>query len=106
MIDYDKLGHCAMCHKKIGDFPFPERPYLIKWNPEKREVNFRLTNGSILHTAMCEKCSNNVTEENFSAVMHSVIRGWEEELKYSTMSDKEKTEYVKNFFGLKIEGRV
>ena len=107
-IDYDKHGHCVICHE---DMLYTQ---IIDSKPQQRlgalysEVEYMLNDGSKMRVAVCIPCKDTLRDddEEKSRVMDCVFKGWEHELrKYSHWDKLKKKNYLKEYSKKKIVTR-
>jgi len=104
--DHDCLGFCALCHTDIAEYPIVNGAKILKWKKSRREALFKLSNGSVLHVSLCSICDDSLDRRKFMELMESVMKGWEEELKQSRMSDEQKEDYRANYYRLQIVEKI
>ena len=108
LIDYDKHGHCVICHE---DMLYTE---VIDNKPQKRlgplysEIEYLLDDGSKMRVAICLNCKNDIKDdgEEKVRVRDCVFKGWKNEVKdIKTWDKKRKDDYLKKYGKLKIVSR-
>lgn len=103
MIDYDLIGHCVNCHKKIAHFT-PRGNFDGFIEEDARDIYFVLSNHSKAHSKMCLSCFIGLNDTDFPNIMKSIIRGWEEELAKSGVSKLDSDKHLASFRPLQILG--
>jgi hypothetical protein len=107
-IDYDKHGHCVVCHE---DMLYTE---VIDNVPQKRlgplysEVEYLLDDGSKMRVAVCRNCKNELKDddEEKKRIMDCVFKGWKHEVESIATWDREKKEeHLKKYSKRKIISR-
>ena len=103
-VDYDKLGYCAFCHKRIAEF-VDDR--FRKFCPDRREARFVLSSSSVMFVSLCENCHEGIGASDFERLMRSILKGWEHELEeIIDWSAEEKEDYMNRYAKQTITGRV
>ena len=104
-INYDKYGHCVVCHE---DMLYTQ---IIDGKPEQRlgplyeETEYLLDDGSVMRIAICKECKATLKddEEERIRIMDCVFKGWEHELrKNDKWSEQKKKNYLKEYSKRKI----
>jgi len=107
-IDYDKHGHCVVCHE---DMLYTQ---IIDEKPQKRlsplfsETEYMLDDGSKMRVAICLDCKANLKDddEEKKRVMDCVFKGWRHEIrKYSHWDQDKKEDYLRKYSKRKIVTR-
>lgn len=80
-IDYDKYGHCIMCHIDMNEERVADGQVIKMLSPKYIEKEYLLNDGSRMRVAMCNKCYSHLkdNEDEYDIVMGNVYRGWEHE---------------------------
>ena len=76
-IDYDKYGHCVLCHKKMIVERVVGEEVVRMFTPEKKRIEFLLNDGSSMGVSICKWCDEKLNPNDFNKVMGSVYKGWE-----------------------------
>ena len=81
-IDYDKYGHCVMCHRYLMYEKVIDGAVRLINSPDYSEEEFVINDGSRMRVAICDKCKEELTEDDNDKVMDCVIKGWDMETQY------------------------
>lgn len=83
MIDYDKYGHCIMCHTNMILTRVVDGEEVTMLSPKYTEKEYLLDDGTKMRVAMCQKCYSHLkdNEDEYTIVMNNVYKGWEHETK-------------------------
>lgn len=89
-IDYDKYGHCAMCHKRLIKTAMTSDGPVEMFTSDHGEREFLLSDGSRMRVTMCKKCQKEFTETDADKLMTSIYKGWYIETQYIKKWDDDK----------------
>lgn len=79
-IDYDKYGHCSLCHKIMMKHIVSDGKLVQVFTAEATHMEKTLTDGSKMRVAVCKTCKNDYKPEtDDKRLMASVIKGWGKE---------------------------
>jgi len=92
-INYDKYGHCALCHKDLRITQMTSDGAVEVFTPEHGEINFLLNDGSTMRVCICKPCQAVGVEDKQEEIMDSVYKGWYMETMY-LVEDKSKSEWT------------
>jgi len=107
-IDFDKHGHCVVCHE---DMLYTQ---VIDGEPQRRlgplydETEYMIDDGSKMRVAICRDCKGTLKDddEEKKRIMDCVFKGWKHELKgYNSWSEEKKKEHLKVYSKKKIVTR-
>jgi hypothetical protein len=101
-MDWDKFGHCVMCHKNMLVKQIVGQKEIMRFTPEYTEGEFLLDDGSKMNVALCKSCKENMTEKDEEKIMDCVIRGWEQEIKECDWTPEKQKDYMDRYSKLKI----
>jgi hypothetical protein len=96
-IDFDKYGHCVLCHKVLIFKQVIDQKVVERYAPDYAEDEFLLDDGSRMRVCMCKNCLNTHTEKDHKKIMKCVIKGWEEEIKVINWSEQRKKDYLDKY---------
>lgn len=99
-VDYDKLGHCAYCHKIIAEMINGQLVFF-----DRHIVKFKISDETKMLTSLCNECAS-LPMISYTSLMDSVVRGWEDELAHSDWSETKKSEYMNYHEKLEILERI
>ena len=103
-IDYDKYGHCCLCHKDMLIDQVIDGRVQKRFTADYTEKEYLLDDGTKMRVALCIDCAE-TADDNTKKIMQSVVRGWEEEVNEFKHWDKEKKDnYLRRYSTLKIVG--
>jgi len=93
MIDYDKFGHCALCHKDMQKTTVIDGKIQTYLSGEAESMQVKLDDGSKMIVAVCTSCKANYKpSKHAEKLMKSVIRGWEVDCD-NLVADKSKPQF-------------
>ena len=92
MFDYDKYGHCCLCHKNMLIEEAVGGKIIKRFLPDYDETQYLLDNGSKMRVAICKPCKETLTEKDEPKIMDCVIKGWQVEVDNINTWAKEKKE--------------
>ena len=101
-VNWDKYGHCCLCHKNMIIEQVIDGKVQIRFTPDKDETQYLLNDGSKMRVSICKSCKKGLTDKDFTGIMASVMRGWEEEVKTLKWTKKKKRDYLNRYSKLKI----
>jgi hypothetical protein len=102
-MDFDKFGHCCVCHKCMIIEQVIDQKVQKRLTPEYQETEYFLSNGSRMRVAICETCKNNLSKHHEEQIMTCVQRGWEEETKnLPGWSEERRSKYLNRQSKLEI----
>lgn len=90
-IDYDKFGHCVVCHKNMLIEQVVGGVVEKRLSPEYKETEFLLNDGSRMRVAVCKKCK--ASDINKEDVMKCVKKGWDKDSE-DLVNDKSKPNWT------------
>jgi len=101
-IDYDKFGHCSICHKNMLIEEIIDNRPQQRFTAEYCEAEFLLSDKSKMRVAMCTICKSNLIEEQHDSIMQTVINGWGEQVKGLDWEEEKKQAYMDRYSQLNI----
>jgi len=107
-IDYDRHGHCVVCHEDMLYTQIIDGEPQVRLGPLYAETEYLLDDGSKMRVAICRDCKNTLKDddEEKGRIMDCVFKGWEHELKVYSHWDKEKKDaYLREYSKKKIVTR-
>ena len=108
-IDFDKHGHCVVCHEDMQYTEIIDGKPTVRLSPLYDETEYMLNDGSKMRVAICKPCKRTLKDddEEKKRVMDCVFKGWKHELqKYSHWDTKKKDDYLKKYSKRKIVTRA
>lgn len=78
-IDYDRFGHCVLCHDNLMVERLIDRQRVLSLGGRATDMNVTLNDGSIMRVTICLSCKADYTVRDAKRLMKSVIKGWERE---------------------------
>ena len=105
-MEYDKFGHCVLCHKPMITEQVIDGVVKERFTPEYREEELLMSDGSRMRVAMCTDCKATYSKEDYKKVMDCVNAGWEEELKVLNWDNEKKDKYRNKFYKLEIVNKT
>jgi len=114
-INYDKFGHCVVCHKKMVVDRVVNNEIVRMITPDYREEEYFLDNGTKMRVAICSKCKESLKDDNetVNSIMDTVIAGWEVETRLLVSDDGKpdwtqdvKDKHMEKYSKLKIVTRT
>ena len=90
MIDFDKFGHCVVCHKNMLIEQAIDGKVQQRFTTDYSETEYLLNDGSKMRVAICIDCKENLTDKDIPKIMSCVKKGWEVEVKDLKHWDEEK----------------
>lgn len=78
-IDFDKFGHCVLCHKDLIVERTIDGKVQRMLSPEYETTEFLLDDESRMRVCVCKPCKIDLKPEQENAIMSSVIKGWDKE---------------------------
>lgn len=104
-IDYDRHGHCVVCHEDMYYTQIIDNKPQQRLSPLYGEIEYLLDDGSKMRVAVCNDCKGELKndEEETTRIMDCVFKGWRHELdKYSHWDNDKKKKYLKEYSKRKI----
>ena len=102
-IDFDKFGHCVLCHKNMLIKQIVDGKEIERLTADYTEAEYMLDDGSKMRVAMCKDCKSKLNEEDNIKIMKCVIRGWQEEVKnIKHWDEKRKSDYLDKYSSREI----
>ena len=98
----DTFGHCVKCSKNMLIKQVIGGKVQNRFTPDYTEVQYLLNDGSKMRVAMCIDCKNNLTENNSSDIMQSVINGWQVQVDSLDWTKEKKQAYMDRYSQLEI----
>ena len=93
VVDFDKYGHCSLCHKDLRIKQMTSDGPVEVFTPEHDEINFLLNDSSTMRVCVCKSCQAEGIDDKQEEIMDSVYKGWYMETMY-LVEDKKKTEWT------------
>jgi hypothetical protein len=102
-IDFDKYGHCVVCHKNMIIKQIIDQKEKERFTSDYDETEYLLSDGSKMRVAICRNCKFELKEGHSDKIMKTVHRGWVEEVKgIEGWDDKKRDAYLNKYSKLKI----
>ena len=95
-IDYDKYGHCVLCHDTLISKNVIEGKLQERASPKLDEVQFVLSDGSKMRVCMCRSCKHDLKEDDYSDIMTCVYNGWKKEAEGLSWTTSQRVVYLEN----------
>ena len=98
----DTYGHCVLCGKNMLIKQVIDGKVQERFTPDYTEAQFLLNDKSKMNVAMCQGCKNNITDEQHTDIMQSVISGWQVQVDNSDWTDEKKQAHMEKYSQLEI----
>ena len=99
----DTYGYCVRCHKCLLINRVINNKVEMVFTPDHTETEFLLDDGSKMRVCLCQHCKDNLSDNDTSAIMESVIEGWKEETnKLTNWTQEKKDNYIFRYSQRKI----
>ena len=102
MIDYDKYGHCSLCHTNLIIEEVIDGKVQLRFTVDKDETEYLLDDGSRMRVCICKPCKAKLTDKDSPKIMASVIKGWEMEVAQLDWAKEKKEQYLNEYSKKKI----
>ena len=102
MIDFDKYGHCCLCHKNMLIEQVIDGKVQKRFTPDYIENQYLLSDGSKMRVAMCVDCKVNLTDKQSNEIMQCVIKGWQVQVNELDWTDEKKKAHMDRYSQLEI----
>lgn len=94
MIDYDKYGHCVLCHTNMRVEQVIGGKVQMRFTPDYDETEYLLDDGTRMRVAVCKPCKATLGEHHEKKIMDAVIKGWDMEMKEYKWKPEKREAYM------------
>ena len=102
-MDFDKYGHCVMCHKNMLIEQSIDGRVQQRFTTDYSETEYLLDDGSKMRVAICIDCKKDLTDKDIPKIMDCVKKGWEVEVKdLKHWSEERKKAHLDKYFKREI----
>jgi len=101
-IDFDKFGHCCMCHKDMTFTQVIDGKEQLRFSPKYTEEEFLLNDGSKMRVALCMDCKKHLTEKHHRNIMKCIIKGWQKDVDTLPWTEEKKKAHMDKYSALEI----
>ena len=103
MIEFDKYGHCCVCHKDMLIEQVIDGKVQKRFTPNYAETEYLLSDGSRMRVAVCEQCKARLSEKDDVKIMECVKKGWIVELdNLKHWTEERKAKHLNRYLKLEI----
>lgn len=93
-LDYDKFGHCALCHCNLMVRTLSDWKLVWRMSGKSTSMDVDMNDGSKMRVTVCKRCKSSYNHELHSeGLMESVLKGWEVECD-ALVADPSKPEWT------------
>lgn len=99
LIDYDKHGHCVICHEVMIIEQVIDGEVRKRFTPDYDETEYLLDDDSKMRVAICKPCKEIMKDDQDERdlVMECVFKGWEAETLAMDWSKEKRNKYLNRY---------